>query len=291
MKLFVTILTILTFKVALSQKTPASLMAKAFDFSYKENKLDSALKCYQDLRQLYPNYREAYILYQIANSFLKIGDSAQAEHNYLKSMQVDNKQDSLEFGFGQSYSCAKLANLYYRQKRFREALIYMDYTKKEFKSLRTLCQGGYGQTNRLQFQYKKAVCYFGLNKKDSSIISLAPFIFKAIDYYYLDSLEYNSISNFFISTVFELYDKCETKTQMIEALNKIDYVQTIKDEPGRMYRWVAVDCSILFLGIKINLDDGSSYGLTKDDSIPDYISKDFLLKEFTESPSYKMIME
>lgn len=291
MKLFVTILAFLTFKVASSQVTPESFASKAYDFNYKQNKIDSALKCYEDLRKTFPDYREAFTLYQMANCFLKMGDTAQAESTYLKSMQVNIKKDSLDFGFGQSYSCAKLANLYFDQRNYRKAIIYMDYTKKEFKPLRTICQGGYGKTNKLEFQYKKAVCYYGLNKKDSSIISLAPFIFRPTDYYYLDSLEYNSMSSFFISTLFEVYGQCEAKTQLIAALNKIYYLQTLKEEPGRMFRWLDVDCSINYLGIKINLDDGGSYGLTQNDPIPDYLSKDFLYNEFAKSLSFKRIME
>ncbi len=228
-----------------------------------------------------------YTKLQIVSSKLGI----RAEFNYLKSMQVDIKKDSLEFGFGQSYSCAKLAELYYSQKKYSKALTYMDYTKKEFKPFRTLCYSGYGQTNRLGFQYKKAVCYYGLNKKDSSIISLAPYVFRTADYYYLDSSEYNSMTNFFISTVFEMYGKCEVKTQMINALNKIEYLQTIKDEPGSMFKFVDLHCSINFLGIKINLDDGSTSGFTKDEPIPDYLSKHFLLEQFIASPSYKAIIE
>lgn len=291
MKHFVTILAILSFKVASSQVTPQSFLAKAYDYTYKENKIDSAIQCYQDVRRIFPEYRKAYILYQIANCLLKIGDTAQAESKYLESMQVDIKKDSLDFGFGQSYSCARLAEIYYNQKKYRKAIVYMDYTQKEFKPLSTLCQGGYGQTNRLEFQYKKAVCYYGLNKKDSSIINLASYIFRPIDYYYLDSLEYNTISHFFSSALFEFYGKCEAKAGLIEALNNMYYSLTLNEEPGRMFRWLDVDCSINYFGIKINLDNRASYGLTQNDPIPGYLSKDFLYKEFTKSPTYKTIME
>ncbi len=291
MKLYLTILSFLTFKVASSQVTPQLLLSKAYDYTYTDKKLDSALKCYQELRTSFPEYKKASILYKIANTLLKIGDTAQAESLFLESIHVDFQNDTLDFDFGQAYSCAKLADIYYKQKKYSKAIIYLDYTKKEFKPLQPICEGGYGQTNKLEFQYKKAICYYGLNKKDSSIINLAPYIFKANDYYDLDSLKYNAISNFFVSTLFEYYGKCEAKTEMAKAINNIYYLQTFKEERDRKIKWLYIDCSINYFGFKIHLDNGSKYVWTQNRPIPDYLSKDFLFKEFTKSPAFKTIMK
>lgn len=291
MKFFLTILSVLIFNAANTQITPELLFSKANDFQYKEQKADSVLKYYQEIRQSFPHYSETYILYLIAKSYLEIGDTSQAENYFLKSMQIDNKSDSLDFGLGKHSSCLELAELYYKQKKYRKALSYFDSTKKEHKRLKTLCQGGYGPTSQLIFQYKKAVCYYGINIKDSAIISLAPYIFEPPDYDYIDSLEYDTISKFFVSTVFELYGKKNAKKRMNKAIKNIIYMQAIQEEPGSMFKWLNVDCSISYLGTKISLVDSGQFGLTKSDSFPNYLTKEFLLQEFTESPSYKMIFE
>lgn len=285
--------TILVFgvvNVALSQFVPTlfadTLANKAFDFYFKKKLIDSALKYYQLIYQNNPGYRKTMVLYEIGDCLEQMGRPQEAENYYIKCLEIDASKDTLDWGFSQNLACEKLADLYYYQNKYREALTYFGYTKTIYKPKRKFCLGGCGHMFELDYIYKIAICYCGLNKKDSAVVVLAPFVFRPMDYYgCMDSLRYDSICKYFVSAIFELYGKQYVKNKLTEALSDIFYKQTLKDGMVGTYSFIT------FFNIKIRLDDGGFNGLEKDQDIPGRFSKNALLADFCGSTTFKLIME
>lgn len=289
-KIIIAFCAMLFVRPVFSQSSPSALLDSAADLMYKENRIDLALEQYEQLGRLYPDHKPAFVWYQTGNCFLRMGDTAQAISNYLRAAHVTAKDDMLEHGFAQTYAIAKLADIFYSQKRFREALLYMELTKRELKPGKKVMTGSMEPTQQLEFEYRKAVCYYGLDKKDSVVICMAPFIFRPYDFYYLDSLEYNGMVDFFISALFEQYNKQEIRQSITEALGNITFTRKMEDEPGKIFKWITDDCRISFLNITINLDDGLAHAVEKREPVPLNMSKEMYVKDFIASPAYRIIM-
>ena len=158
MRAFVIILTFLTANSAIGQNTLNHLWDKAFDFYLNKKQFDSSLYYYLKINHDFPDKRPLYISNQIADCYIELGDTANAEKYYLKCLSFDKHLDSI--GFSQVGSCYSLSNIYYYRKQFRQALIYLDYTKTKYRPLRMLCQGTHGgYEGRITFAYRKSLCY------------------------------------------------------------------------------------------------------------------------------------
>jgi tetratricopeptide (TPR) repeat protein len=277
----------LTANAAVGQSSLDKLWDKAFDFYLNKKQFDSSLFYYQQISQQFPNTRPTYISNQIADCYLELGDTTNAEKFYLQCLSIDRHQDSL--GFSQTGSCFSLSNIYYNRKQFREALSYLDYTKTKYRPLRMLCQGTHGgYEGKLTFAYRKSLCYYGLNKKDSAISELAPLIFRPRWDVYLDSLEFEEMTRYFVNTVFEVFGVTKARNDMQKAITNLTYKPSYEDSYNMIM--LSVDCSITFAKTKINLDSGGGYQVDKKGEIPEFFSKETLLKEFTDSPAYRYIM-
>jgi hypothetical protein len=282
------LISILIVGFAHGQTADDKLSDKAFDFFLK-NKYDSALYYYKIFSQDFPEKHPLYISNQIADCYLELADTANAEKYYLKCLSIDKGLLDSVVGVSQLHACFSLSNIYLNRKQFRKALTYLDFTKSKYKPLRMLCQGTHGGYEaKLEFAYSKALCYYGLNKKDSAIKELGPLIFRPRWDVYLDSLEFEEMTRFYVNTIFEVYGTVQPKDKLQYALKNLTYVGNYDQTTSTiMY---SVDCFISFAGTKINLDTGGGYGVDKVGDIPDAFSKENLLKEFTDSPAYQYIM-
>lgn len=146
--------------------------------------------------------------------------------------------------------------------------------------------GGYEQ--RLTFAYKKSLCYYGLNQKDSAIGELAPLIFRPRYDVYIDSMDFEAMTQYFVNTVFEVYGIAKSRMELKDAIEKLIYKPSYEDSYNMIM--FSVDCYITFAKTKIYLDYGGGYQVEKKGDIPAFFSKKALLKEFTDSPAYNYIM-
>lgn len=253
MKILATIFIILATNATWAQHTYEEMSDKAFDFYLHKKKFDSSLLYYQQIDRLFPDERPIYTNNQIATSYLKLGDTSNAEKYYLRCLSFDKHLDSI--GLSQKQACLDLSGIYYTQQRFRQALTYLEYTKTEYSPLLVMCQGTHGgYEQKLTFAYKKSLCLYGLGEKDSAISTLAPFIFRPVWDVYLDSVEYETMSRYFVNTVFELYGKTKAKVHLQDALNKLVYKTHYDEQSGMIF--FAADCSIRFLNTTISLYPG-----------------------------------
>lgn len=287
MRVFVTILTFFTANAALGQSSLDKLWDKAFDFYLNKKQFDSSLFYYQQISQQFPDTRPTYIYNQIADCYLELHDTTNAELFYLKCLSVNKSDDSL--GLSQTGSCFSLSKIYYNRKQFREALTCLDYTKTKYRPRIMLCQGTHGgYEQRLTFAYRKSLCYYGLNKKDSAISELAPLIFRPRNDVYIDSLDFEAMTQYFVNTVFEVYGVTQTQNELKRAIKNLSYKPSYEDSYNMIM--FSVDCYITFAKTKINLDNGGGYQVDKKGEVPEFFSKKTLLKEFTDSPAYLYIM-
>jgi len=286
MRVLLIILSFAGANISFGQQSLDQLRDKAFDFYLYQKKFDSSLFYYQLICHEFPNKVSAYIANQIADCYLGLGDTANAEKYYLQCLSFYKNLDSL--GFSQVHSCEALSNICYNRKQFREALLYLEYTKTKYRPLRFFCLGGTGYGRRLEFAYKKSLCYYGLGNKDSVISEMAPLIFRPYDNIYLDSLQFEEISRFFVKTVFEVYGASQARDDLQRAIGHIVY----KPNYDTSSSWImfSVDCSIVFAKTKIELDDIGAMQVKKMGEIPEFFTREKLLKEFMESPAYRYIM-
>lgn len=291
MKYLLAILALLHFSFSHSQKNAETLIDKANEYSYAKDKHTEALKSYRKLQRRFPQYRTGYVLYKTGDILLKLGDTSKAEYYFLESMKIDFKHDSIDFGYGQSMSSRSVADLYFIQNKYKEAIQYLNLSREEFKIQKVYCSAGTRVSEDLYFYFKKAICYNGLNKKDSAIITLAPFVFRPKNYYDVDTANYRSMYIYLVSDLFTYYGKSESKKELENALNNISYTVSYKEYPDSKTKWASAKCYISFFGIKITLDSNSAVGLGIDQQTPYMISKEYFLREFTKSEAYKMIMD
>jgi hypothetical protein len=152
-----------------------------------------------------------------------------------------------------------------------------------------LCQGTHGgYEQRLTFAYRKSLCYYGLNKKDSAISELVPLIFRPRYDVYIDSLDFEAMTQYFVNTVFEVFGITQSQNELKKAIKNLVYKPSYEDSYNMIM--FSVDCYITFAETKINLEYGGGYQVDKKGEIPEFLSKKALLKEFTDSPAHNYIM-
>lgn len=289
MRFFFIILTFLIANFTFGQNSLDQLWCKAFDFYLNKKQFDSSLFYYQEINRQFPNISPTYINNQIANCYLKSGDTTNAELFYLRCLSLDRSLDSLSYFQFQTTACYALSSIYYNRKQFRDALTFLDYTKKIYRPLRRECQGLHGgYEGRLTFAYSKSQCYYGLNMKDSAISELAPVIFRPGRDVYLDSLLYEEMTQYFVSTVIEVLGTKNARTELQRAINNIIYKPTY--DYSQKIIMCSVDCFIIFAKTKINLDPGAACQVYRNGEVPGFLLKNTLLKEFMDSPAYNYII-
>jgi tetratricopeptide (TPR) repeat protein len=289
MKLIAIIIFLLSAELTFAQTSFDQLLDKAHGFNFNTNQFDSALYYYRQVSRIFPDRKSSYISYRIAESYLSLRDTGNAEKYFLNCLSFDKRLDSMSFVHQQS--ALSLSKIYFDRKDYRSALTCLEYSKTKYRPLKMMCEGLHGGYEAsLDFAYMKSLCYYGLHKKDSAVAALAPLIFRPRWDVYLDSLEFELMTRFFVNTVFEVYGVTEARLKLQNALSRIIYKPVYHIEKTEHSIWLSLDCSITFAKTKINLEYGGGYGVTKKGEIPEFLSKQNLLKEFTDSPAYRYIM-
>ena len=221
-----------------------------------------------------------------ALDLLQKRDSLEAQVLLLRCVDVEKKNDSITYS--ENAACWELYTIFYAQKKYREALNYLNYPVGKVKKFRTGCSGGFGDFGKLQFAYKQSLCYYNLNNKDTAVSILLPIIYSVGGM--SDFSSFNSISNFFVSTLYELYGRCETRQLFDNAIQTIAYKQNIDEKIlAPKFTRVEIDYSFYFLNCKVNLNNGTAYLFTKDKTIPPFLDKERLWESFLKNPAYKLL--
>lgn len=290
MKIFVIILALLVALPCAGQHAFHESLRRASRYFYERKQYDSALLCYLQINRDHPAIRRPHILNKIADCYLALADTMAAEKNYLECLLADRKLDS--FGSSQTNACFSLSDIYYQRKEFGKALIYLNYTANEYRPLRRMCQGLHGgYEQRLQFAYKRSLCHYGLGKKDSALAELAPWIFRPRSDVWLDSTEFETMTQYFVNTVFEVYGRTKARDQLQQALRMATYQPNYDRYRGANMIMFSLDYFISFANTRVDLFHGGGYQVDKKGEIPPFFSKEVLLKEFTDSPAYRYIMD
>jgi tetratricopeptide (TPR) repeat protein len=276
--------------IGFSQRNTEALSQKAFNFYSKEQQYDSAIFYYKKIISNTSQKREAYFTYQIANCYSASGKKVEAENYYIKCLSIDKLKNSL--GMFQNLACKYLSEIYFEQKRFREALNYLDSSITKYKPFRNIFRCGTGSTIRkMEFALSKSNCYIGLNKKDSAINLLSPLIFRDFDVFYFDdTLALEEAAKLYSEMVFEVMGKTVARKELEKALEKVNYKQVFEKTASGKINSVSVDCFIIFRGIKIYLENGGGYSVEENELFPSFLSKENLIKDFKNSRAYQLIM-
>ena len=224
-----------------------------------------------------------------ALTLLENKDSLQAQVLFLRCVNIKNYSDSITYP--EKRSSEELYHIFYSQKKYSEALAYLKYTENKKKKYKDICHFGAAPMDSLKFIYKKALCYYHLDKKDTVISILLPKVFIDPDHlnYYFDSLEIESISKFLVSTMFELYGKYETKELFLNALRKISYSKKVATQDGHTF--IELSYSLNFLNSKMSFFGYSDYSPEADKKISDGVSVDKIWSDLTRIPIYRLILE
>lgn len=253
---------------------------------------DSALSYFLESNRQFPGIRPVYTNYMIALCYSRIGDMDNAEKFYLQCLSLEETPET--YGNMKNEASSWLSVFYFERMQFRKALDYLEFTTTTYKPKRRECAGLFGgYRGALEFAYTKSLCYYGLGEKDSAISVLAPLIFRPKHDIYFDSLKFENIIWFFVNTVTEVYGAEKAKHDLQQALKKLVYRPAYREYVSMGSSVVticSVDCSINFAKTKINLAYGGGSQVMKKGDIPEYYSKEELIKIFTGSPAYQYLM-
>jgi len=290
MKFLFPIILFFSFAAVRAQTAASDLMTCGLNMIWRNHPHpDSALALALKLQKEYPEYQPALTEDLLARCYLQKGDSLRAERYFLKLLSRGSLGDSLQDL--RASASNQLADIYFAQQKWRAALDHMHWQLTKYKPQHRMCMGGCGATFKFRDAYREAVCWYNLNAKDSAIAVLGPKIFRPNAFYCWDDddLSYDTISRFWVNTVFELYGKAAAKAELIKALKMVTYRETIDTKYPTHY--LEADCRTRFLGMILHLDENVGYGLEPGQTSIPYVSKEIFVQDLKQSYAYKMIME
>lgn len=259
-------------------QTYTQLSDRAFDLDSK-NVHDSAIFYYQQCLSYFPDSAAGMISRRIANCYLENEDFAKAEEYLIRCLQSDSTPIN---HFSKSVAARQLADLYLDQKRYGEALEYLELSVTRYRGPR-LCEGGFWYENRKRFHYKKALCYYGMGRKKEAINVLAPWMFLPDQF----GCELDYINEFFVNTVFEVYDKNTVRSVLDSVFDKLEYKVTY--EKWRDEYTISADVYLSFFEATIPLNF-SAMSVKSNSEVPEDFTREYFVSQVKQSHAYKYLM-
>ncbi len=273
-------------KVIIQETTFDSLWHKACDFLYVKKQADSALLYYKQITQQFPSNNDASTFNVIGDCYIALQDTANAKLFYSKCLAIDRNISAN--GIAQQEACLSLADIYYNGKQYNKALTYFNSAHTIYKPLIGICSGGADGQKKLMFAYKKAYCYYGINKKHSAINQLAPLIVSMANDVFVDTASYKEVVHFFASTIVEMYGVNKAKRKLNSAIKNINYTTNYEESFGAIM--CMVTCYIPFGKTKINIHTSGGVQVSSKGEIPPNSSKQILVEKIRNSYLYKCVM-
>lgn len=288
MRLFLILLfTINKFQV-LGQSQAENLSNKAFEFYIHSENIDSAIFYYKLLQNQFPYYRPGYTFYQIGSCFLEKGDAEKAKSLFLHSMALSDTLDSYPEG-----ATLKIANIFFEEHNFQQALNYYDSSTSIYRN-----RNKYASTHQFSREgnyltvYRKALCFEKLNQTDTAIRILTPRMFKRKEDVHIDSKEYKNMLDFYLILLRKKYTKKEIKNEFKIAMRQLTYKRendTTFYKNNQEWKSIFIDCYFYFFDKKVIVYSGGIGVKNFSEGIPKFYKKEYLLKELSESSTYKKL--
>ena len=292
MKKILTIFFFLIFTKSFSQINDKDISQKAFNFRVIKNQPDSALKYYLILEKSFTKFQEMETLFEIGSCYLELDKDKNAEYYFLKCLEIEKKLD--RSGYIQSWSCEKLSDIYLKMGEYRKALIFDNYIKTKYKPIRHECFSSFINPIKLKKAYQKSFCYEKLNLVDSAIINLAPYIFVPELEFGFNEFERNNMyskqSEFYIKLLERKYCKEEILIEFKEGVKNLFFEQVIKIDSIKKTKSIATNSYFKLFNIKTYLSGNSTTYIKMDQETPNYLKKEYFIKNIESSLIAKLIL-
>ena len=220
---------------------------------------------------------------------LEASDTLLAKTFFLKCVNINKVSDTITYE--ELGSCFNLQEIFFSEKKFDTCLLYLKFPVGKRRVFRQMCQGGFGGISTLRSIFRESSCYYKLQLKDSAIKKLMPYIFITESPILEDSVEINSISDFFVSTIYELYGICKSKELFQKAIGEIKFSPEIKSSPIINLKTVDMNYVFSYLDCPVNLRGGTTYYLKDEDFKQLDSYRKWMWDKFITCKAYRLLME
>jgi tetratricopeptide (TPR) repeat protein len=251
MRPFLIILIIFYKTLAFGQDGAEKVSDKAFTYYLYDKDIDSALYYYKSLQQTFPNFRPSYINNVIGSCYLKKGDKDLAKSYLLLSLK---RPDSLDI-FPER-TCIYIGDMFLEAKDYISALAYYDSSTSYYRTKPLRMSRHSFKEGNIQTIYKKAICFYNLNRLDTAINIMTPRIFMNFEDYIIDSSEAVNIVDFYITLLKKKYPVKLIKNEFKTAMKGLNYKK--ENDSSRLHlnpEWksITIDCYFNFFGKKVDI--------------------------------------
>lgn len=288
MRPFLIILMTFQLTLASGQDSAEKLSDKAFSYYIYDKDIDSALYYYKSLQQTFPSFRPSYINSVIGSCYLKKGDKELAKNYLLQSLKRPDSTDIFP-----ERSCIYIGDIFLEAKDYISALAYYDSSTTHYRTKVARMSRHRFKEGNIQTIYKKAICFDKLNKLDTAIKIMTPYIFLNFDDYVIDSSEAEDIVDFYIALIKKRYSVKEIRQEFKIAMKELKYKR--ENDSSRLHlnpEWksILIDCYFNFFGKRVDIFRLGGVGVKDfNEETPVGWRKEDLLKEFRKTLAYKKI--
>ena len=287
MKHILIILTILLAQDSKGQFSEDALSSKAFDLFINE-KYDSATVIYKSIIKLDSIDRPAYYYSQIGKCYQEMNKNDSAKSFYKRCLSFPLSSNFL--ASPQRKSCLGISELFISEHKYELAIEYLRLAEKEYP-FRKICNAGEFERN-LILKVEFAKCYEGLNKIDSAISFLTPYMFQPAEDLTIDSLEYINYLDYYFKLLSLKYNKCELKKILNQSLSNIYYKKELDTSIiNTANAWHEIYCSINFLGAKVIISNVIYDNISWSEEAKKEYELGNLLIQFKKTPIYQLIIK
>lgn len=282
-KLFLLILAVNTAHLSYAQSPLENASKLYFKGDYK-----AALALYKKIEMEKPS---AYVYEKKGDCYLKMASVPQAKEEYLIALAANNK--SIEPSAITTYSCGlNLASIYFKENNFRKALNYYQLAADAYPKIHlddfAINFPAYNTLNEVH-------CYVALNKTDSAIIKITPYLFyrnKGLIDTKADSLQRENNSRFCLEILQKKYTNTQIKAAFKKADDNFSFTERIEPETSYGYTFHFFTASTEIYGQRITLF-GRGIGIAKD-QVHDFkldqdLSKEYQLVRFRNYPLNRLV--
>ena len=287
MRTFLITLTIVCKNLVFAQDSAEKLSDKAFGFYVYNKNIDSALYYYQLLQQTYPDFRPAYINNVIGSCYLEKRYTELAKNYFILSLRIPDSLDTHS-----ERACLKIGDIFLAAVDYSKALAYYDSSTSYYRTKVLRMSRHRFREGNIETIYKKAICFDKLNRLDTAINILTPYIFIDFDNYIIESTNPVNIVDFYLTLLRKKYNKKQIRNEFKQAMNGITYkreVDSFMYQRNPEWKYILIDCSFDFLDKKVNIFGGGIGVSNFDEPTPIGWRKEDILKEFHKSLAYKKL--
>ena len=265
------------------------LKDKAFDFYFNNKNIDSALFYYKTIQQIYPDFRPSYINNIIGSCYLAKQETELAKKHLILSLQNPEPLDLFP-----ERVCITIGDIFLSANDYRNALAYYDSSTSYYRTKVARMSRHKFKEGNLETIYKKSICFDKLNRIDTAISILTPYVFISNEDDIIDSSEIENIVDYYISLLKRKYTNKQIKMEFTKAMKGLFFEQELDSslfKGNSDWKLVRVECFFIFFGKQVNVFKGEGGMRNFDDIALSGWRKEDILNKFYKTAAYKKLIK